>query len=916
MKNKWLIGLLSGALAVTLGMGLVACGGDGETKTDAEIAKEAINTVKILYDKDASTPKDYTVIGQTTVADTTYPITWTVSSDTSNIGDYVKVGTMDASTKLVTIGITQGEEVVNYKLKASVTVGEATESAEFEKNIPAKAVVKNDGSEANPFTVTDARAIGESLANGEFYQVDGKNARVHIKGIVVNPGSFKAASGNYPDELERVFIADDIEAEEADQVKIQYILFNDVMENPGNSTNPLGKGDEIVVWGFIERYNDATTIYYAKEDDAGETEYPEITSWKKAEKTDADRVAEAKEDLKIGETEYRVIGTFGTLPAKQGDATITWALKATSDALEIADGKLTVKNLPETDAKATLVATITYGAASDTKEFEVTVGKAPATAHEGTQNDPYTVADLFTKSKAIVGNDYLGGKDQPTQIYAEGYVVKVDGWGEQYSNWTKVYIADSLDATSADQVQVYRLGLDGTYLKAEADLVVGAKITLCGYLQKYNGKPEVSNSGDTNVKAVGYIRPDEPVKVKGSAENPYTVTEALEIINSLEDKGYYDGDSIKEVYVKGVVVAANSITSFTIGETAESKETITVYGATLNAEGTFTKAGDLAQGAEITVSGALYKYVSSNKTTPEIVAKDSVKVNVVAYRDTRTDDEKAKAALEVVLMPKRLDENFELPEVNITGVTFEWTVTGSAAAVSANKELLEVTRGAEDASVTVKLSVKSGSATETKDYQITVKGVLSAGEHTGKLDFVQDFDSYYAANWPNSYLEYAIKMADLSDSGIKGMVTLLRASKQTGTITDRPTLSAQKGSPAQITVYADGASLKTVTFTLKEWTNKKKFSKITLEYSTTGTAWEVASTLGDGNSNSLLISDHGTFTYTADNDGVQYVRLTFEATGTTNIQVGLTSIDLTVNVPASPAATSVTPVAILPGKED
>lgn len=154
MKRKWLIGLLSILMVFAVCFGFAACGDEGGgteqggqqgsgTQTDQEIADAAIASLKTLY-RDGETASAYTVLGQTKVNGTIYDIVWTVTStDVTNIGDYVQIGTMDETTKLVKISITKATVEVNYVLKATVTVGEASSSCSFNHNIPAGAVITN-----------------------------------------------------------------------------------------------------------------------------------------------------------------------------------------------------------------------------------------------------------------------------------------------------------------------------------------------------------------------------------------------------------------------------------------------------------------------------------------------------------------------------------------------------------------------------------------------------------------------------------------------------------------------------------------------------------------------------------------------------------------------------------------------------
>ncbi len=161
MKKKWLIGLASAALAVTMAFGFAACGDDpapqepgpsqgtnptppGTTeKTDLEIAKEAIASLKEQYlEADEVTPFDYELWGRTKVGDNFYNITWTVSTEVSGvtIGNLVVVGAMDSNGN-VPVAVTRTDQEVPYKLTASVTVGTTTQTFDFTRKLPATAEV-------------------------------------------------------------------------------------------------------------------------------------------------------------------------------------------------------------------------------------------------------------------------------------------------------------------------------------------------------------------------------------------------------------------------------------------------------------------------------------------------------------------------------------------------------------------------------------------------------------------------------------------------------------------------------------------------------------------------------------------------------------------------------------------------------
>jgi aBig family protein len=91
---------------------------------------------------------------------------------------------------------------------------------------------------------------------------------------------------------------------------------------------------------------------------------------KAAEKSDEDKVADAKKALDLGDLS-NVIADL-TLPETQGDASITW--KSSDTKVITNEGKVTRPT--DKNVEVTLTATLTVGEESDTKDFTVTVIKA------------------------------------------------------------------------------------------------------------------------------------------------------------------------------------------------------------------------------------------------------------------------------------------------------------------------------------------------------------------------------------------------------------------------------------------------------------------------------------------------------------------------------------------------------------
>lgn len=101
---------------------------------------------------------------------------------------------------------------------------------------------------------------------------------------------------------------------------------------------------------------------------------------------------------------------------------------------------------------------------------------------------------------------------------------------------------------------------------------------------------------------------------------PYTVAQALAIINVYADNGTSDGD----VYVAGIISQIDSYNSqyhsitYWISDDGETTTQLEVYsGKGLNGA-TFNSADDLTVGDQVVVYGQLKKFVKNSTTTPEI----------------------------------------------------------------------------------------------------------------------------------------------------------------------------------------------------------------------------------------------------------------------------------------------------------
>ena len=116
-------------------------------------------------------------------------------------------------------------------------------------------------------------------------------------------------------------------------------------------------------------------------------------------------------------------------------------------------------------------------------------------------------------------------------------------------------------------------------------------------------------------------------KVPGSVGNPYTVAQALEVINALANNG-----TIADKYVTGKISQIDSYNSsyksitYWISDDGTTTSQMQVYsGKGLNGAD-FSAESDLNVGDVVTVFGELKKYVKNSTTTPEFNSGSEIKV--------------------------------------------------------------------------------------------------------------------------------------------------------------------------------------------------------------------------------------------------------------------------------------------------
>lgn len=170
------------------------------------------------------------------------------------------------------------------------------------------------------------------------------------------------------------------------------------------------------------------------------------------------------------------------------------------------------------------------------------------TAHAGTAEDPYSVAD----AKIVI--DGIGTKED---AYVSGKISQVDEYLSSYKSITYWISADG--TTSGQQLKVYSgKGIDGADFSSIDDVVAKATVVVKGTLKKYNDVYEF----DYNNQLVSYAAPVEPIvtlspsslnlEAEGNSTQEITLTatnfenEVNEITCAFYNTAACDGEAISQ----------------------------------------------------------------------------------------------------------------------------------------------------------------------------------------------------------------------------------------------------------------------------------------------------------------------------------------------------------------------------------
>lgn len=497
--------ILGATLAIVMGatfVGALAACNTGED--DADTAKKAISTVRAMYlEKEKKTPANYSVIGKTKANGVSCTIDWTVTPAATctieNFSNYVSVGALNPDDNLVTISISNATVQIDYTLKAAVTVGNATESVEFERYVP-------EGEDLSKYETVSAQLSFSDKANRK--SLDANSQVWEQNGIKFT--NEKASSSTDVSDY-----ADPVRIYKGSSVKLEYPGILQIVFTSADKYGTEAKNDypanllaclQAASWASnakIEADGSTVTVNIKTPVDelefdisagSGQVRLKEINlKGVKGGATDENKVAAAKASLDLATKNYTAVGSYD-LPATNNGANISWAVKGTSENVSIEGGKLKVNTMPSATTDVTLTATISSGDVTDTKDIAIKLVVISGLVNNGTLEHPYTP----TEAKAVAKQTLAEKETAEFEVYVKGYVIEPGTYSSQFKNFDNMYIADTYAAdktsSSPDALYVFRPAPDGTYLTPDG-FTKGDLVTFKGKLQNYTADLQELVSG-------------------------------------------------------------------------------------------------------------------------------------------------------------------------------------------------------------------------------------------------------------------------------------------------------------------------------------------------------------------------------------------------------------------------------------
>ena len=468
----------------------------------------------------------------------------------------------------------------------------------------------------------------------------------------------------------------------------------------------------------------------------------------KAQMTDAQAVAAAKAALVIGYASGDSASSVTqnlTLPATGIDnSTVSWD---SSDAAVVTTGGAV--NQPVTgDANVTLTATITVGTASDTKIFPITV-KAQMTDAQAVEAAKaalaigYQPGDAATSVTQNLTLPVTGAAGCMVSWSSSDPAIGVDGTVTRpvtgdlpvtltatitlnAASDTKVFIVTvKAQMTDEEAVAAAKAALMIGYAEGDSGASVTQNVTLpvtgssgCTISWATSDEAVVSSAGAVQQPAIGDVQVTLTATISSHAVSD-TATFTLTVKGQMTDEAavaaaksalnitYASGDSAASV-TQNVGLPSSGIDGCTITWASDTPEVISLVGA-------------VTQPSSDPVVVTLTATITSNSVSDT----KAFALTVQPLMNDMAAVEADKAALSIGYGPgdssSSVRGNIFLPTSGTNGSTITWE--------SSAPETISISGGVtvpsdSDASVTMTASIRRGSASDTAEFQLTVKALL------------------------------------------------------------------------------------------------------------------------------------------------------------------------------------------------
>lgn len=522
--------------------------------------------------------------------------------------------------------------------------------------------------------------------------------------------------------------------------------------------------------GFLSGYTNSSGKLYTQirgreMDNIEKRSYP--ARLLSAEITDKEAVAATKESLTLNAS----YGDTFTVPTTGEHGTaIAWALKEANDKVTVNNGTVSF-NITET-TNITLVATITKGSASATKEFAISLLKetpkftvtwndatitsvknGEATVASGDQVDLNTTLTItVTPAEGMKLASYKIGEGEAvttvagktsfeiivtadtalTVQYVEQYPAKTIAEFKAADKNTEYKVTGIVTNMDGKAIFIQEMGGDALYLydngKHAEGVAVGKKVTYRGKLGEYSGLLQMASPVLVKVEEASE---SEKITAKVLDETAYkalVANDAAKLV-TINDLVYQDGS-----------IAAKTNINFKLGET----KVVVRFEAGGDSANILAALKNIKAGDKISLENVNLSWYSKSAQIV-ISLKDSIKL------PTFTTEEKiarVKAELEgnpVVI--NKAGQGVNLPTYD--GVTITWSLEEGATACTLTEDKLGVIAATlPDADVELKAIARFtiDETAGTAEVSVTVK--KSVGETTTAKVVIKDYAT--ANSWANA----------------------------------------------------------------------------------------------------------------------------------------------------------------------